>query len=654
MLTHVYRYGPSRQRILKGFVVAGQQPGRILSQVLKEWPAPASGALALRTDSRFPVSVWLDTGLVWLHTPQARSRCFSQLAAATRTLTQAVRKAGGQLLPNAIRLSAEARWEEFLCGDRHLLETFDDSEKEVYCNLLRVHLPVLIALTGRAGVSPVGVEPIASRRLADSSHHLAARYLASVSPRHLQRVVQCLRRDQGVGRLELLDVCPTADNDHGGVEVRFTDGQILLSSVRAHALLYQALLIKARRLTRNGRRIGNVRQSFVERNRARAITDGLQARLEAEAQGRDEGRAPRTHAQQRPAGKGTDERERNRIEFLLAREAALALFEDLAGEFHVLEVEFGEIAPLVMGAGLRAIGLPGLQNESDLMREWSLQGRAQGFDIFSHLPSLMGQFLPEQDDPLTLLNKQRFGRAGERLQRWWELMLKAPVASRGEGRPASRTRQEQRTQERRAEHERRPVDRGPREGQGAGSQAAHSQDGRPQQGQRGRPNPERDRSHELPGRAAAELLKALRGLGASASKADCAAALLAFHRSGRTTSLNRAARALSQSDAEELGRLVESALTRPHVSDDPSQGWEAQACLAACQEAVREGLATLLLRAPAEQEERLHDAALRMTQKGPQGVTAFFLYRQSYNVGGAGLAGVRLVLARTDLGADNS
>jgi hypothetical protein len=244
VLTHVYRYGPSRQRILKGFVVSGEQPLAIASRVVKQWPAASTFNLV--TDSRFPNSIWIDTGFVWLHTTQARSTLFRGLAEASRTLAESVSKAGGKLLPNAVRTSASEPWTKYLCSDRHFIETIDDSEKEVYCNFLRQQLPVLIALTARAGVSAQGVEPVASRHLADSSHHLAARYLASVSPQHLARVVQCLRRDQGVGRIELLDVCPVANDDESGVEIRFTDGQMLLTSVRAQALLYQALLINAR------------------------------------------------------------------------------------------------------------------------------------------------------------------------------------------------------------------------------------------------------------------------------------------------------------------------------------------------------------------------------------------------------------------------
>jgi len=444
-----------------------------------------------------------------------------------------------------------------------------------------------------------------------------------------------------VGRIELLDVCPLAGDNQSGVEIRFTDGQMLLSSVRAQALLYQALLIKARRLTRSGRRIGNVRQSLVERNRARAITDGLQARLEVEGRKPDERRGPKTSTQTRQGSNRGDER--GSKEFLSAREAALTLLEDLAGEFHILEVEFAEIAPLVIGAGLRAIGLSGLQNESDLTREWLRQSHTQGFDLLSMLPEMVYQFSPGQDDALTALNKNRFGQATERLQRWWELMLKTAVRSRSESvsLKSGDDHSSEKYTERSTGRDGRRGDRGPRDG----SRRSESAEGGKSQQHRAERSQQRD-PQELT-QAATELLKTLHRLGTTATKSEYSSALIAFQRRSRSSSLNRAAAALSATDAEELGGLLEQVLINPHVSDEPARGWDAQACQSACEQARREGLATLLIRAPAELENRLRDKAMRMTQERPPGISAFFLQRQHYDVGGPAFSGVRLVLART-------
>ncbi|HEX7676859.1 MAG TPA: hypothetical protein VF713_01960 [Thermoanaerobaculia bacterium] len=412
MLTQIYRFGPSRQQILKGFVVFAPEPKRVLLQALATLP----GAQAdIRINARESHCVWVDTGMTWLHTAHARRACLSQLARRVQELARHVQEAGGQLLPSAIRPTPNERWKQLVCGDQHILETIDDNEKEVYCNLIREYLPLLIALTGRTGAGPEGIEPHASRRLSDSGQHLAARYFASVSPRHLDRVLQCLRRDEGVGRLELLDIRPIPGNDDGSgsVELRFTDAQILNSSTLAHAMLYQALLIRARRLTRNGRRVGNIPQSLIAHNRSRAIADGLQARFEDD----DRGRAAK-------------EKSKSRGRFVAAREKLLELLEDLLPEFQALEAEFAEIAPLVVGAGLRLMGHAGLQNENDMLRYLHRQGKVQG----AELAALMGRMatggvLPNED-PITAINRQLFESPYQRLRRWWTLILANPTPKR--------------------------------------------------------------------------------------------------------------------------------------------------------------------------------------------------------------------------------
>ena len=77
-------------------------------------------------------------------------------------------------MPSAVRLTKGRPWHDFLCGDGHFLETLDDTEKEVFSNLMREQTPLLIALTGRAGVEPEGVEPLdpaVSRTVVSISRH---------------------------------------------------------------------------------------------------------------------------------------------------------------------------------------------------------------------------------------------------------------------------------------------------------------------------------------------------------------------------------------------------------------------------------------------------------------------------------------------------
>lgn len=412
MLTQLYRFGPSRQQILKGFVVVGPQPKRALQQALATLPG---AQVDIRIDPRASHCVWVDTGMTWLHTPRARRACFSQMARRVQELARHVQQAGGQLLPSAARPSPNERWKDLVCGDEHVLETIDDNEKEVYCNLIREYLPLLIALTGRTGAGPEGIEPHASRRLSDSGQHLAARYFASVSPRHLDRVLQCLRRDEGVGRLDLLDIRPISGDEKGAgsVELRFTDAQILSSSTLAHAMLYQALLIRARRLTRGGRRVGNIPQSLIARNRSRAIAEGLQARFEEGDRGR-----------------GAKENSGSHGRFVAAREKLLELIEDLLPELQALEAEFAEIAPLVVGAGLRLMGHAGLQNENDMLRYVHRQGKVHGAELAALLGRMAAGGALLDEDPISAINRQLFEVPYHRLRRWWTLMLANPRPKR--------------------------------------------------------------------------------------------------------------------------------------------------------------------------------------------------------------------------------
>jgi hypothetical protein len=204
-----------------------------------------------------------------------------------------------------------------------------------------------------------------SRRLAEAADQIATRYIASVSPRHLTRIQDRMRRDQGVARLELMDVNPLGDAslEVGHVELRFVDAQVLLSTTRAHALLVQAIAMRARRLERDGRRVPSGSQALLERNRARAIAHGLSARFEVEAEGRGE--------------KGQSRGEKAVTQLLIG------LLEDLRDEFRALEATFDELAPVVLGLSLeRADALP-LRNENDLLQAWRRAPQPRTLDLMT-------------------------------------------------------------------------------------------------------------------------------------------------------------------------------------------------------------------------------------------------------------------------------
>ena len=610
MLSQVYRCGPTRQRILKGYVVAGEQPARIIDQVVGQvnrLPAAPSRPNLAPPDPRFSTVLWFDTGPIWLHTVRARQAHFFNLSAAIQIVSGLVKQAGGTLLPSATRLSNSHPWEHSVCGDQHFLETVDDIEKEVFCNLIRTHVPELIAFTGRSGAGPNGVEPLGSRRLIDSGHHYAARYLASVSPSHLQRVKDCLRRDEGVARLDLLDVYPVEAPPEmaSWVELRFTDAQLLLATVRAEALLYEALLIRARRKVRDGRREWAVPQDLLEHNRARAVADGLQARLEITEQRRDLTRDVK--------GFRADGKRR----FVLAREVLLSLLEDLQYEFRVLEVEYSEIAPLVLGPALREMGSPGLQNENELLRSLHRSCSQQKLDFVAQVARLVGHFSLDQQDPLTAANQKHFLIAARRIQHWWDHKLhidrSVPVP------PPRKAEKEQ-------------------------SRAPADQDARTRRDLADGPGKHSQGSSRL-ARAAGALCTDLRALGPEASVINKVKCLGKFREAADSADLDEALGGLSQEEAKTLRQLLLPRAKKPFVMGAIGRVWNDDAAQAALKEAQRDGLALVVYQGPTDQEQRMLSLAKQMDTKRPDGIDLYLWQIVSFQFQGRPTTNVELLMA---------
>ena len=349
MLTRLYLYGPSMQSIGKGYVVASRAGGPAASDVIAaliptesgRWLSHGQTSVRIERNNEHPTAIALHTGPLWLHTEQARERIFQDLLVITQRVAQEVKERGGLLLPNAVRADADRRIPFPTCGDSHVLHAADVIEQATCCNLLRLYLPELIALSGRAGVSPLGVETLGSRRLSSSRRHVAARYFHSTDPRFLDVLEPVLQRDGGVPSLGFLDVNPRmkSESSRHAIEVRAIDGQALWPSVRAHAIVLQALLIRARRMARQGQDAPMIAQDLLEQDRARAVAAGLSAWCGPQ-------RSP----------------------LRSLRDAALDLVMDLREELQVLEVAYHELAPLVHGPLLRQLGRPAIQTESELCR----------------------------------------------------------------------------------------------------------------------------------------------------------------------------------------------------------------------------------------------------------------------------------------------
>ncbi|MFG2693185.1 hypothetical protein [Kitasatospora sp. NPDC048407] len=358
MLVSLTRVGPARQSLTKGVAVTGPDTATLLRSVRLPGPPPSLPAAELRTDERADGRADGLFGValpgVWLGTPGAREVAYGYLGAVLSALADTARALGGALHAPGVRL-APAGPLPALGGDLHGLAVLDDAEQEVLCNLLRRHSPTLIALTGRARIGGPA-DPVGSRRLADSREHLAARYLASADPRHLHHVRAELRRRHGIADLLRMDVAPLPAASGAPAEalVRCVDAQVSLADLRAQALLFAALALKARRTVRAGERERNIPQSVIEANRARAVVHGLRARFAPEST--DFGRAQRT----RPA-----------------RDVARRLLTDLVPEFGLLDATAEELLPLLAPVELPSFGLPGLRT-GDLLLRTAREGRGSG------------------------------------------------------------------------------------------------------------------------------------------------------------------------------------------------------------------------------------------------------------------------------------
>lgn len=373
MLVKLYRDGPLRQRLAKGYTVAGRDRARALSALVaasRPLPDVLGSPPALRTSPDAPGALWIDTGAVWPYDPDSRARAARALAETVAAVARELAAFDCRLLPSGHR-GADREDGGWLVPDLHAVEVLGDVQRELCTNLFREHSPVLLALAGRTAYGEAGGDGQGSRRLADTPDQLTTRYMHSCGAAHLAKITEELGRD-GVARLESMDVNPLGDSalPMPNVALRLFDGQLSVATSMAHALLAQAVAVRARRMEREGRRVGSVRQPLVDRNRSRAVAQGLGAMFEAERRGGGKkaqatagpGRAGQSGAAQQPPRP------------VPASDAALRLLDDLLPEFAALGATAEELAPLYTGLRLYRAHPSSVRNENDLVLRWQRGG----------------------------------------------------------------------------------------------------------------------------------------------------------------------------------------------------------------------------------------------------------------------------------------
>lgn len=460
MLVSAYRNGPLRNGVGKGYVLVADDPARVGEATARDTALRAvldRHQMRLRTDQRYPASLWIDTGPIWLSTPQGRARLLASLADAVSALAAAVGRNGGLLMPSAARSAYRDRW-SWLCEDRHCVEVANERQREIVSNLLRRWVPELIALSGRAAFGTRTADRYGSRRLADVGDQVPARYIASASKLHLERVREALRRDEGVSSLDVMDINPLGDDGVGmqNVGARCIDAQAFPATFISHAVVLQALAMKARRTEKDGGRIGAYPQDMLDRNRSRVVASGLSARLEVELSrgGRGSG------------GRGADDgRERADVVLRTAADQLGALIREVLPELRAMEVTAAELMPLVGGLSLRNYYPDAVRTENDLFANWRRE-RSDRLD-----GAALHQLLSSRDmlaiDQITQANERLAPGGTAVVEDFWSGLLQRPEEpSRRDQKPEDRRqkRQDDRQRHRADTGNHAPGGAGPRNG----------------------------------------------------------------------------------------------------------------------------------------------------------------------------------------------
>lgn len=404
-LTCLYRLGATQQRIAKSYLLEGPDNAVAALRSRLHGTSVSSGwRLEAPVGPRRDVSIAGDW--MWLNDAQSRSAARDTLTRAVVVVARTAVASGCRLLPAASRADRLRPWREWVAGDRHEVALVSSAEREVVNNVFRTNTPLIIAMTGRPGIDST-VEPLASRRLADSTEHLTTRYLPSGAERHLDAVADELRRTTGISSLAAMDVHPdTGGTDGLSVSVRCVDAQAFVGSAFAAAILVQALAMHARRLVREGRRQGNTPQRVLERQRQAAVVGGLDARVLLE-------HAPR---RQRTGNEGGNKAE---IAVLVAE-----LLEALQPEFGTLEVTHDEVVPLL---GWTFVGRQFPRTETEFIVRRSLTKASALADAIAN---------PATHHPAALLDPDESGPVAEAGARWERMCADPPAQPRTGRRPA--------------------------------------------------------------------------------------------------------------------------------------------------------------------------------------------------------------------------
>lgn len=385
MLRKLYRWGPSRCILQNSYVLLGP-PVPNMSQM----SSPEDGTLQVIVPANGSTIVHIKSLPVWLHNPAARKRFFQSFARLTSHLIGEARRRGASVIPCGVRIN-NYRWDQAAASALFEIESFDLEEQLMYTNLLRYWSSCLIAAGGRGGIDKIGSMSGNSRLRMESNSRFSPRAWVSTEPRFLALAEAEMKSSEGIPSLDSLEVVPRSTNFLTGVQSWLIDAQALPATIRAFAILHQALYLRARAIAGRQESLPFVSQQVLERNRSRAISDGLQARFEPGS--------------------------------ALASETLLDLIESLREEFQILEAEPEELAPIILGVHLRTLGFGAMQTENELLQKTVRTYNKNQESLQDGLSDLIMK--AGLRDLLLERNQQSYGTMSSELMAWWGSWLKS-------------------------------------------------------------------------------------------------------------------------------------------------------------------------------------------------------------------------------------
>ncbi|MEZ4672282.1 MAG: hypothetical protein R3E39_30620 [Anaerolineae bacterium] len=248
---------------------------------------------SITKQNNHPATIAIRSPFHYIYSEQQRDIFIDKFVQATQVLARSARTYKCLIVGAGVNpyFTDSSEQPLALCSDIHQIEVLDDGEVERTYNLFRQFLPELLALSANSSVYGRTIQRDFSARMRVNPSSFLPRYISQFSAEHLRRLERMMRKDYGLRDLREMDINPLVGNlsaeyssgERPAVEIRFVDAQCSYAFIRAQIILFQAIAIYGRTLSRKGKRLPYMRDEVIDENKALAIKGGASAVLKADS-----------------------------------------------------------------------------------------------------------------------------------------------------------------------------------------------------------------------------------------------------------------------------------------------------------------------------------------------------------------------------------